>query len=116
MPRILLVDDDASYRTALRQGLVKGGYEVAELDRGGGVLRAARTLRPDAVITDLDLPDVRGLVLCAGLKNQPETRNIPVIIATGHGAEQDRIDGFEAGADDFVVKPFSIREIGRAHV
>ena len=110
-PRILIVDDHAGYRAALRLALARSGYEVVELDRGAGVLRVARAIHPDAVILDLDLPDVPGGVLCAQLKARPETSMIPIIIATGRGTEQDRVDGFEAGADDFVVKPFSLREL-----
>jgi DNA-binding response OmpR family regulator len=110
-PRILIVDDHAGYRTALGLALARSGYDVVELDCGSGVPKLARALRPDAVILDLDLPDVPGGTVCAQLKAQPETRMIPVIIATGRGTEQDRVDGFEAGADDFVVKPFSVREL-----
>jgi len=111
MPRILIVDDHAGYRWALKTGLEKAGYEVLELDRGGETLEVACRRKPDAILLDLDLPDVRGTVLCAQLKAKAQTASIPVVIATGSGSEQDRIEGFEAGADDFVVKPFSLREL-----
>ncbi len=111
MLRILLVDDNPFYRVALKAGLEKDGYQVLELAHGQHTVAVARTWKPDAILLDLDLPGLAGATVCAQLKEQSLTAGIPVILATARGVEADRIDGFEAGADAFVTKPFTLRDL-----
>ncbi len=111
MPRVLVIDDHSGYRRVLRAWLHKAGYDV--IDSGGGTegLSLARSEHPDLVLLDFDLPDLPGTAVSRLLREDPATVAIPIVMITGRAAEQDRIAGFEAGADDYVVKPFSPREL-----
>lgn len=111
MSRILVIDDNPFYRVALKTGLERVGYEVLALERCDDAVVIAQSWKPDAILLDLDLPGVGGTALCAQLKGQPHTAGVPVIFATARCGESDRIAGFEAGADDFVTKPFTFREL-----
>ena len=111
MSLILIVDDEANYRKLLRACLENAGHEVLDLGRGSEVVDLACALRPDAILLDFELPDELGIDVCRSLKANAVTSSIPVIMVTGRTGEQDRVDCFEAGADDFVGKPFSLREL-----
>lgn len=107
--RILVVDDDRSLRDALRRALTLGGYEV-ELAEGGqhGLTQIATTV-PDAVVLDVGLPDVDGLEVCRRLRHAGN--RVPVLMLTARDAVEDRIEGLDAGADDYLVKPFDVGEL-----
>jgi DNA-binding response OmpR family regulator len=106
-PRVLVVDDEPTVREVLASYLRRDGYEVCELDRGDTVADAVRSFRPDLVVLDVMLPGVSGLDL---LRRQ-QTARVPVILLTARVDEADRVLGLELGADDYVTKPFSPREV-----
>jgi two-component system phosphate regulon response regulator PhoB len=107
---ILVVEDEQDLVDLLSFNLRQGGYQVASAMTGEEALVKLRE-RPDLVLLDLMLPDVQGTEICRAIKSAPETRHIPVIMVTARGEELDRVVGFELGADDFVTKPFSVREL-----
>jgi two-component system, OmpR family, phosphate regulon response regulator PhoB len=111
MARILVVEDEADLREILSYNLSQAGHKVtlAELGREG--LSIARAERPDLVLLDLMLPDMSGTDVCRQLKHDPRTRGTLIIMVTAKGEEIDRVVGFELGADDYVTKPFSVREL-----
>lgn len=111
MARILLVEDERDLREMLVFNLESAGYEVDAAEDGNGGLALFEKSRPDAVLLDLMLPGISGLDVCRKLKSNPATRDVPVIILTARGQEIDRVVGFELGADDYVVKPYSTREL-----
>ncbi len=108
---ILVVEDDADILQLLSYNLRAAGFDVQTCVDGNGVMELIRTFSPDLVILDLMLPGVDGLEICRRLKQDSGLRSIPVIILTARGEEIDRIVGLELGADDYVVKPFSPREL-----
>ena len=109
--RILVVEDDEDILQLLVYTLESAGYEVVAVRDGGEGLEAARRRKPELVVLDLMLPTVDGFEVCRELKRTPETAATPVIMLTARGEEVDRIVGLELGADDYVVKPFSPREL-----
>ena len=111
MTRVLVVEDERDLQEVIRYNLRELGYEVVVSERGAPVPAMVREQRPDLVLLDLMLPDVSGLEVCRNLKSDPATRGIPVVMVTAKGEEVDRVVGFELGADDYVVKPFSVREL-----
>ncbi len=108
---ILIVDDEEDLRRLVDFNLKAAGYKTLLAETGAEALRVIERQKPDLVILDLMLPDISGTDICRRLKLQPETRNIPVLILSARGDEIDRVVGFEIGADDYVVKPFSTREL-----
>ncbi|MCC6217567.1 MAG: response regulator [Polyangiaceae bacterium] len=112
MARILVIEDESDLRQILGYNLQAQGHEVLEAASGEQGLKLAREHRPELVLLDIMLPDVSGTEVCKGLKEGGTTRHIPVIMLTAKGEEIDRVVGFEIGADDYVVKPFSVRELG----
>jgi two-component system, OmpR family, phosphate regulon response regulator PhoB len=108
---ILIVEDDRDILRLLAHHLRAAGYEVQTCEEGYDALTHAKQRLPDLVLLDLMLPGLDGFEVCKELKRSPETRNIPVIMLTARGEEVDRIVGLELGADDYVVKPFSPREL-----
>ncbi len=111
MAHITVIEDEADLREVLRYNLKQAGYGV-ELAAGGKEgLAAIEKKKPDLVLLDLMLPDISGAEVCRALKKSPETQEIPVVMVTARGEEIDRVVGFELGADDYVVKPFSVREL-----
>ena len=109
---ILLVDDEVDLLRALEFSFKKEGFHVRVARNGKEALaQAAVTPLPDLVLLDLMLPDIPGTEVCRRLKAAPETSRIPVVMLTAKGEEIDRVVGFEVGADDYVVKPFSTREL-----
>jgi two-component system, OmpR family, phosphate regulon response regulator PhoB len=111
MPRILVVEDEEDLRELLAYNLKEAGYEVLVADNGNTALDEARTSKPDLMVLDLMMPGRSGLEVCRTLKADPATRSIPVIMVTAKREEIDRVVGFEIGADDYVVKPYSVREL-----
>jgi len=111
MPRILVVEDEKDLLDVLTYNLKASGYEVIVSADGAGVLDLARKNLPDLILLDLMLPEASGLDLCRSIKSDPATKHIPVMLITAKGEEIDRVVGFELGADDYVVKPYSTREL-----
>jgi two-component system phosphate regulon response regulator PhoB len=111
MPRILVIEDEDDIRQVLDYNFRQAGYEVLLTARGYDGLRSAREAAPDLVLLDLMLPDLSGTEICRAIKNDAATRHIPVVMLTARGHELDRVVGFEVGADDYVTKPFSVREL-----
>lgn len=107
--QILVVDDEASIRELLTFNLQKNGYEVTAAADGREALAKAAGM--DLVLLDIMLPEVDGLEVCRRLKADPQTSGIPIIMLTAKTEEIDRVLGLELGADDYVVKPFSMREL-----
>ncbi len=111
MPNVLVVDDERDLVSLLDFNLRQAGYETTLAYGGEEALSAARRCTPHLVLLDLMLPDIYGTEVCRQLKADPRTRSVPVVMLTARGSEVDRVVGFELGADDYVVKPFSIREL-----
>jgi two-component system phosphate regulon response regulator PhoB len=111
MPRILVIEDEPGLQQVLDYNLRREGHEVLLALLGAEGLRIARDARPDLVLLDWMLPDRSGTEICRQLKSAPATSRIPVIFVTARSDEVDRIVGFEVGAADYIVKPFSIREL-----
>jgi two-component system phosphate regulon response regulator PhoB len=108
---ILIVDDERDLRTLLDFNLKQAGFRTAQAQSGAEALARARALSPALVLLDLNLPDLSGIDVCRLLKADEATRGIPILMLTARGAESDRILGLELGADDYVVKPFNVREL-----
>ncbi len=111
MTRVLVVEDERDLQEVIGYNLRELGYDVVVSERGAPAAGMAVEQRPDLVLLDLMLPDISGLEVCRSLKSNPTTRAIPVVMVTAKSAEVDRVVGFELGADDYVVKPFSVREL-----
>jgi two-component system phosphate regulon response regulator PhoB len=111
MARILVIEDEADIRQVLDYNLKSAGHEVVEAARGADGLRLLRERIPDLVLLDLMLPDMSGTEVCRTIKDSPATRTLPVVMLTASGEEIDRVVGFEIGADDYITKPFSVREL-----
>ena len=111
MPRVLVVEDDPDIAELIRHYLEKSGHTVEALASGAAVLPKVRADRPDLIVLDLMLPGLDGLMVCQALRSDPRTAAIPIIMVTARGEEADRIAGLELGADDYVTKPFSAKEL-----
>ena len=110
--RILIVEDELDLVAVLEHALARERFQTCTAATGRRALDlACAPPRPDLVLLDLMLPDMAGLVVCEQLRTDPRTAAVPVVMMTARGAEQERIRGFEVGADDYVVKPFSMREL-----
>src|SRR3954452_18124086 len=107
--RILVVDDDRSVREALRRALTLGGYEVEAVEDGRQALTRLSMSTPDAVVLDIGLPEIDGLEVTRRLRQAGD--RTPILMLTARDAVSDRIDGLEAGADDYLVKPFDLGEL-----
>lgn len=108
---ILIVDDEPSICELLTFNLDKAGYHTMEANNGHTALELARTAKPDLIILDLMLPGIDGMEVCRALKGQQYTAGIPIIMLTAKNDEIDTIIGLELGADDYMTKPFSPREL-----
>jgi len=109
--RILVVEDDHDISDLIVRYLQKAGHSVEAVTSGSAVLPKVRATPPDAIVLDLMLPGMDGLLICQALRADPTTAAIPVIMLTARGEEADRIAGLELGADDYVTKPFSPKEL-----
>jgi putative two-component system response regulator len=112
---VLVVDDERLNVDLLRRVLSRDGYEVISAPNGALALEAVDRERPDVVLMDINMPGLGGLEACRQLKQDPATRLLPVILLTGLTGPSDRLDGIDAGADDFLTKPFAFDEL-RARV
>lgn len=114
---IFIVDDERTIREVVRRYLEREGYAVVEAETGAEALSLLKTQRADLILLDIMLPGIDGFAVARSLRNAPEyaslsaAGDIPIIMLTSLGDEADRISGFELGADDYVVKPFSPREL-----
>ncbi len=109
--QILIVEDETHIAEAIQYNLEKEGFLVSAIAEGNGAVRWIQTQLPDLVILDLMLPGLDGLEICRLLKRDPKTMGIPILILTAKSEEADRVVGLELGADDYVTKPFSLREL-----
>ncbi len=110
-PLVLVVEDEAPLVTLLRYNLEKEGFAVAEASDGEEALLRIAEQKPDAVLLDWMLPLLSGIEVCRQIRRAPATRTLPVIMLTARGEEGDRVRGLNSGADDYVVKPFSLGEL-----
>ncbi len=108
---ILVVDDDRDLRLLLARELTAAGHRVAQAGSGAEALERARVHRPSTILLDLNLPDVDGFDVLRRLRGEPATSRAAVVLLTGRDTETDRITGLSLGADDYVAKPFSVREL-----
>ena len=108
---VLIVDDEANIRELVKFNVEKEGYAVLEAVDGAMALNLARKERPDLIILDLMLTELNGLEVCRALKGAQETSSIPIIMLTAKDDEVDKVLGLELGADDYITKPFSPKEI-----
>jgi DNA-binding response OmpR family regulator len=111
MPSVLIVEDDPDIAELIRHYLERSGHTVEILFSGASVMPRLRSQIPDLVVLDLMLPDFDGLMVCQAMRTDPKTAAIPIIMVTARGDEADRIRGLELGADDYVTKPFSPKEL-----
>jgi two-component system phosphate regulon response regulator PhoB len=110
-PLVLIVEDERDLVRLLEFNLRAAGFETAAAYGGEQALQYVRQRLPDLIVLDLMLPDLSGNEVCRQLKSSPRTRPVPVLMLTARGEEVDRVVGFELGADDYVAKPFSVREL-----
>jgi two-component system, OmpR family, phosphate regulon response regulator PhoB len=110
-PSILIVEDEEALTLLLRYNLEAAGYDVESVARGDEADLRLREAIPDLVILDWMLPGVSGIELCRRLRSRPETRQLPIVMLTARGEESERVRGLSTGADDYVVKPFSVPEL-----
>jgi len=111
MKSILIVDDEPDIVTLLSYNLKKEGFSVTSVSDGGDALTTLKKRAFDLVILDLMLPGIHGMEICRILRSDPRTEGVPVIMLTAKGEEHDRVKGLEIGADDYMTKPFSSREL-----
>lgn len=109
--RIVLIEDDSDLFSLLKYNLEKEGFLMTGSQTGLGALDLCRRVRPDLILLDIMLPDSDGLDICKGIRNVPEMAQTPIIFLTARASETDRIVGLELGANDYIVKPFFIREL-----
>jgi len=108
MTKLLLVEDDQTLRETLAYNLTREGYTVIEADNGVTALDLAREQQPDLIILDVMLPELDGLTVCRTLRREMD---VPIVLLTARSGEVDRIIGLDSGADDYIVKPFSLGEL-----
>ncbi len=109
--RILIVEDELDLRSTLEFKFKSEGYTVNAVSKGKDAIEAIARKKPDLILLDLMLPDMSGLDICKKIRNNSDSFEIAIIMLTAKGEEVDRVLGFELGADDYVVKPFSVREL-----
>ena len=109
--KVLIVEDEPDLLRTVEYNFKQAGFQVLTATRGRDGVRLAQTEGPDVVLLDLMLPDIDGTEVCRQLRASAKTRAIPIIMVTAKGDEVDRVVGFEIGADDYVTKPFSVREL-----
>ncbi|MCU0641047.1 MAG: response regulator transcription factor [Candidatus Margulisbacteria bacterium] len=111
MAEILIIEDDRDIVESLEYNLKKEGFKVAKAYDGAAGLKAAEEKRPDLILLDLMLPIFDGLEVCRRLRKNAKTAGIPIIMLTAKGTETDKVVGLEVGADDYLTKPFSLKEV-----
>ncbi|OGC08046.1 DNA-binding response regulator [candidate division WOR-1 bacterium RIFOXYA2_FULL_36_21] len=111
MQEILIIDDEKDIVSAIEYNLVKDGFKVSKAFDGHNGLKLAKDKIPQLILLDLMLPGIPGLEVCKILKSDPKTKEIPIIMLTAKVSETDKVVGLELGADDYITKPFSMREL-----
>jgi two-component system phosphate regulon response regulator PhoB len=111
MTAILIADDDPDIRDLVSFKLEQAGFEVTAVDNGLAALASAREFPPDMIVLDVMMPGMSGIDVCRELRGSPPTATLPIILLTARAQEGDVEVGFGVGADDYVVKPFSPREL-----
>jgi two-component system, OmpR family, phosphate regulon response regulator PhoB len=111
-PHVLVVEDEADVASLIKHALERsGGANVAIVGSGDAALEAVNEHRPDLIILDLNLPSISGVEVCRILRSRPDEGHLPIIMLTARSSEDDMVYGLEQGADDYVTKPFSLREL-----
>ncbi|MCP1169088.1 phosphate regulon transcriptional regulator PhoB [Limimaricola litoreus] len=110
-PHVLIVEDEPSQRAVLAYNLESEGFRVTEAEDGDAALLMVAEETPDLIVLDWMLPGVTGIEICRRIKARPETRSLPIIMLSARNEEVDRVRGLETGADDYVVKPYSVSEL-----
>lgn len=110
MANVLVVDDEERVALTIERSL-RREYQVRVAHNGPDALKIARREKPDLVILDINMPGMDGLQVCKELRNDPMLQAVPILFLTARGRLEDKIDGFEAGADDYLTKPFDVREL-----
>jgi two-component system, OmpR family, phosphate regulon response regulator PhoB len=110
-PLVLIVEDEAPLVTLLRYNLEKEGFQICEAADGEEALVQIAERKPDIVLLDWMLPLVSGIEVCRQIRRSPQTRALPIVMLTARGEELDRVRGLNSGADDYISKPFSLREL-----
>lgn len=110
-PTVLLVEDEPAQREVLAYNLAAEGYNVMQAQDGEEALMLAAEQLPDLIVLDWMMPNVSGIEVCRRLKSRPETRGVPIIMLSARSEEVDRVRGLETGADDYVIKPYSVVEL-----
>jgi len=111
MARVLVVDDDFSVASTIDRLLRSRGHETVVVHNGRDAIKAAKEAKPDLVILDVMMPEMDGIEACKILRGDAETAHLPIIFLTAKAMIDDKIEGFEAGADDYLTKPFDIQEL-----
>ena len=110
--RALVVEDEPDIADLIKHALERdGGMDVQLVSSGDAAVRVATEFVPDLIILDLNLPAISGLEVCRLLRTRPLTKDVPIIMVTARGSESDRVVGLDSGADDYITKPFSLREL-----
>ncbi|MBC7140034.1 MAG: phosphate regulon transcriptional regulator PhoB [Defluviimonas sp.] len=110
-PSVLVVEDEPAQREVLAYNLEAEGFRVAQAENGEEALLLVSEDRPDLIVLDWMLPNVSGIEVCRRLKSRTETRGVPIIMLSARSEEVDRVRGLETGADDYVIKPYSVVEL-----
>lgn len=108
---VLVVDDEVDVTNTISRSLMAGGFDVMVACRGADALQLARQRKPDIVVLDIMMPGMNGIDVCRHIRANPELCAIPILFLTARQEIEDKIDGFEAGADDYLTKPFDLREM-----
>ncbi len=111
MSKILIVDDEKDITNLISYNLEREGFSTIKAFNGDKVIAIIKSQKPDLIILDLMLPGMNGLDICKGIRADPDTAHLPVIMLTAKGDEMDKIIGLEIGADDYMTKPFSVKEL-----
>lgn len=111
MSLVMVVEDEEALSLLLSYNLEKEGYEVATVSNGLNAVSEIERLMPSVILLDWMLPEISGIDICKIIRSKPDIKNIPVIMLTARGQEEDKIKGLSAGADDYVTKPFSVPEL-----
>jgi two-component system phosphate regulon response regulator PhoB len=111
IPRVLVVEDEPAQREILAYNLAAEGFEVFQAEDGEEALLLVAEEAPDLILLDWMLPNVSGIEICRRLKSRPETRSVPIIMLSARSEEVDLVRGLETGADDYMVKPYSVVEL-----
>lgn len=111
MATVLVVEDEQALALLLKYNLEKEGYDVLIEDRGNKVLGVVEKNCPSLILLDWMLPELSGVEVCKQIRSKPDLKNIPIIMLTAKGQEEDKVKGLNAGADDYVTKPFSVPEL-----